>query len=104
MTAPVTVPTAEPWSKPLAETTCDDWLEVMDRAQRTEMAALLLDITGGDRPVIPAEVAEFELAITGYCQSPRDDLRAGLGEVVDRISSAAAFTYEQVTGEPVPSP
>jgi hypothetical protein len=96
--------TVEPWGKPLVQTTCDDWLESMDRAQRTEMARVLLDLSGKDRPVLPVEVVQFELAITGYCRSPRDDLRAALGDVVDRISSAAAFTYERVTGEPLPSP
>jgi glycerol-3-phosphate O-acyltransferase len=95
--------TAEPWGKLPNDTTCDDWLQTMDRAQRAEMARWLLDALGGDRAALAAEVARFELAIGDYCRSPRENQRAAFGEIVDSITGAAAFSYEQVTGEPLRS-
>jgi hypothetical protein len=97
-------PTGAPWIKPNAETTCDDWLKAMEPSQQTEMAAYYLDIYGREPGrALPIDVATFRLAVTDYCESPLDDLVAGLGEEAKLIQIAAGFVYADMAGEPTPS-
>ena len=97
-------PSGPPWIKPYAETTCDDWLKAMEPSQQTEMAGYYLDILDrqGGR-ALPIDVATFRLAVTDYCESPLDDLVAGMGKDAKLIQIAAAFVYADMAPEPTPS-
>jgi hypothetical protein len=68
------------------------------------MAAYYLGIYGRQRGRgLPIEVATFRLAVTDYCESPLDDLVAGMGEKAKLIQIAAGFVYADIAGEPTPS-
>ena len=77
----------------------------MEASQQTRVARYYLDVYGrhGGPAALPIDVGTFRLAITDYCESPLDDLVAGLGEDAQLISIAAAFVYAGMAPEPTPS-
>jgi hypothetical protein len=101
---PEPVQSATAWAKPYPQTTCTDWLNVMDSNQRAEMAAFYLDALSGHRaPPVPIDPATFQIAISDYCVRPRDDLVAGLGDRANLIQIAAGLQYYLLTLKPAPS-